>query len=248
MSFFENKIALVTGGSSGIGFGIARHLADQGARVIITGRDIAKLDKAVQALGPNASGRVVDFTKTQDIDTLYQTVQRDAGRLDLVVANAGAGTILSLGKITEQQVDQTLGANVKGVIFTVQGALPLMASGGAIVIIGSTASFNPPAGMSVYGASKAAVRALVRAWIQEIKGSGVRINVVSPGPVRTEGLDNFFPPDQADAAFASLAEQSTVGRIGVPQDIAHTVAFLASDAAAYINGVELFVDGGASQI
>lgn len=245
---FENKIALVTGGSSGIGFGIARHLLDEGAKVVVTGRDIAKLDKAVQALGPNASGLVVDFTKKTDIDALYQTIQRDAGRLDLVVANAGAGTILPLGEITEQQVDQTLGANVKGVIFTVQGALPLMPSGGAIVIIGSTASMNPPAGMSVYGASKAAVRALVRAWIQEIRGSGVRINVVSPGPVRTEGLDNFFPPEQADTAFASLAEQSMVGRIGVPQDIAHTVAFLASDAAAYINGVELFVDGGASQI
>jgi NAD(P)-dependent dehydrogenase (short-subunit alcohol dehydrogenase family) len=245
---FENKVALITGGSSGIGFGIARHLLSQGAKVIVTGRDITKLDKAVQALGPDASGLVVDFAKKQDIDTLYQTVQRDAGRLDIVVANAGAGTILPLGEITEQQVDQTLDANVKGVIFTVQGALPLMASGGAIVIIGSTASFNPPAGMSVYGASKAAVRALVRAWIQEIKGSGIRINVVSPGPVRTEGLDNFFPPEHADAAFASLAEQSTVGRIGVPLDIAHTVAFLASDAAGYINGVELFVDGGASQI
>lgn len=245
---YEHKVALITGGSSGIGLGIAQQLADQGARVIITGRDAAKLAAAAQAIGPLASWVVAKINRVADINALFETVKRDHGRLDIVVANAGGGVVSTLGSITEEQVDHTFDTNVKGVIFTVQGALPLMTAGGSIVIVGSTASINPPPGMSVYGASKAAVRNLVRAWIQEIKGSGIRINVVSPGPVRTPGLEQFVPAEQADAVFGFMNERSTVGRIGTPGDIAATVAFLVSDAASYINGVELFVDGGASQI
>ena len=245
---FENKTVLVTGGSSGIGLGIAAEFARQGATVIMTGRNEAKLEKAITMIGPRAFGQSVDLTKAANIDAMYEAIRRDHGHLDIVVANAGGGVIAPLGSITEDQVGQTLDTNVKGVIFTVQGALKLMRAGGSIVIIGSTASFNPPAGMSVYGASKAAVRNLVRAWIQEIKGTGVRINVVSPGPVHTKSLEDFFPPDQAKAAFSFMNEQSTVGRIGTPEDIAHAVAFLSSQAAAYINGIELFVDGGASQV
>lgn len=246
---FENKIALVTGGSSGIGLGIAKQLAQQGARVIITGRDADRLQNAAKEIGAGATWVVAEATKVADIETMFATVQREHGRLDIVVANAGGGVMSTLGSITEEQVDRTFATNVKGVIFTVQGALPLMAGrGGAIVIIGSTASFNPPVGMSVYGASKAAVRNLLRAWIQELKGTKVRINVVSPGPVHTPGLDAFFPAGQQETIYGMLREQSTVGRIGTPEDIAEAVAFLASDAASYINGVELFVDGGASQI
>jgi len=244
---FKDKIALVTGGSSGIGFGVAQELAKQGARIIITGRDQAKLQSAARKIGSSASWLSVDASSVAAISAMFATIGRDHGRLDVVVANAGSGTIVNLGSITEEQVDKTFATNVKGVIFTVQGALPLMQAGGSIVIIGSTASFNPPPGMSVYGASKAAVRNLVRPWIQEIKGSGVRINVVSPGPVHTPGMD-VFVGDQADAIYGFMKEQSTVGRIGTPEDIAAAVSFLASDAAAYVNGVELFVDGGASQI
>lgn len=244
----KNKVALVTGGSSGIGFGIAKELLRQGAKVIITGRDTTKLAKAAQDLGSNVSWFAVDVTRNSEVKTLFEQVRTDHGQLDILVPNAGGGTIAAIGSITEEQIDQAFGTNVKGVIFTVQGALPLMKTGGSIVIIGSTASFNPSPGMSVYGASKAAVRNLVRAWIQEIKGSGIRINVVSPGPVHTESLENFFPADQLEAAFTFMNGQSTVGRIGIPEDIANTVAFLSSDAASYINGVELFVDGGASQI
>lgn len=244
---FKDKIALVTGGSSGIGLGIADALAKQGARVIITGRDAAKLENAANKIGSEASWLAVDSTSVAEIDTMFATLRKDHGRLDIVVANAGGGTIIKLGSITGEQVDKTFATNVKGVIFTVQGALPLMQQGGSITIVGSTASFNPPPGMSVYGASKAAVRNLVRAWIQEIKGSGVRINVVSPGPVHTPGLDAFVG-DQADAIYSFMKEQSTVGRIGTPEDIAAAVSFLASETAGYVNGVELFVDGGASQI
>lgn len=245
---FQNKIALVTGGSSGIGFGIAQHLASLGAKVIVTGRNAAKLDKAVSALGGQATGLVVDLTKVSEIDAMYESVRASHGRLDILVANAGGGTIAQLGSITEEQVDQMLHTNVKGVIFTVQGALQLMVGSGAVAIIGSSASFNPPAGMSVYGATKAAVRNLVRAWIQEIKGSGIRINVVSPGPVHTDSLETFFSREQADAALAYLREQSMVGRIGTPDDIAKAVAYMVSDDASYVNGIEFFVDGGASQI
>jgi NAD(P)-dependent dehydrogenase (short-subunit alcohol dehydrogenase family) len=244
---FKDKIALVTGGSSGIGLGIAKQLAQQGARVIITGRDHGKLRSAASEIGSDALWLSVDASSVAAISAMFATIRQDHGRLDVVVANAGSGSIVNLGSITEEQVDKTFATNVKGVIFTVQGALPLMQSGGSIVIVGSTASFNPAPGMSVYGASKAAVRNLVRSWIQEIKGSGVRINVVSPGPVHTPGMD-VFVGDQAEAIFGFMKEQSTVGRIGTPEDIAAAVSFLASDAAAYVNGVELFVDGGASQV
>ncbi len=245
---FENKIALVTGGSSGIGLGIAKELAQLGARVIITGRDEAKLAGAAQEIGAGTAWVTVDVTSVRDVQAMFDRIKVEQGLLDIVVANAGGGTIAPIGHITEEQVDRTFGTNVKGVIFTVQGALPLMKAGGSVTIIGSTASFNPPPGMSVYGASKAAVRNLVRSWIQEIKGSGVRINVVSPGPVHTESLESFFPADQKDAAFEFMHAQSTVGRIGTPADIARAVAFLAGESSGYINGIELFADGGASQI
>lgn len=245
---FQNKIALVTGGSSGIGLGIAQELAQLGARVIITGRNADKLASAAQEIGAGTSWLAVDVTRVADVQALFEKIRADHGHLDIVVANAGGGTIAPIGQITEEQVDRAFGTNVKGVIFTVQGALPLMNAGGSVTIIGSTASFNPSPGMSVYGASKAAVRNLVRSWIQEIKGSGVRINVVSPGPVHTESLEGFFPADQKDAAFEFMSAHSTVGRIGTPEDIAKAVAFLAGPSSGYINGIEFFVDGGASQI
>lgn len=244
---FKNKIAVVTGGATGLGFGIASHLASQGATVVITGRRQQQLDQAVASIGANASAIKADISNLAELDALYREIKTTHGRIDVLVANAGVGYLAPLGAITEAHYDQIFNTNVKGVTFTVQGALPLMPSGASIVIIGSTASIDPGPGLSVYGASKAALRNLVRSWIQEIKPSGVRINLVSPGPVDTPSLRGMFP-DSVDETLAFLRGRSMVGRIGEPQDIARAVAFVASEQAGYINGVELFLDGGASQI
>lgn len=244
---FKNKIAVVTGGATGLGFGIASHLASQGATVVITGRRQQQLDQAVASIGANASAIKADISNLAELDALYREIKATHGRIDVLVANAGVGYLAPLGTITEAHYDQIFNTNVKGVTFTVQGALPLMPSGASIVIIGSTASIDPGPGLSVYGASKAALRNLVRSWIQEIKPSGVRINLVSPGPVDTPSLRGMFP-DSVDETLAFLRGRSMVGRIGEPQDIARAVAFVASEQSGYINGVELFLDGGASQI
>lgn len=244
---FKNKIAVVTGGATGLGFGIASHLAAQGATVVITGRRQQQLDEAVAAIGANASAIKADISNLAELDALYREIKATHGRIDVLVANAGVGYLAPLGAITEAHYDQIFNTNVKGVTFTVQGALPLMPSGASIVIIGSTASIDPGPGLSVYGASKAALRNLVRSWIQEIKPTGVRINLVSPGPVDTPSLRGMFP-DSVDETLAFLRGRSMVGRIGEPQDIARAVAFVASEQSGYINGVELFLDGGASQI
>jgi len=244
---FADKVAVVTGGSSGIGLAIAQELAAQGAQVIITGRKREKLDQAVAMLGNGAEGVQAEMSDLADLDRLYAHVQAKHGRLNLLVANAGAGEIMSLDAITAEHFDRAFDANVKGVTFSVQKALPLMGEGSAVVIIGSTSSIQPGPGLSVYGGTKAAVRAMVRGWVMDIKGSGIRINIVSPGPVDTASLRPFLG-DQANDALAYLAGRSTIGRIGQPEEIARTVAFLGSDAASYINGTELFADGGAAQV
>lgn len=192
-------------------------------------------------------GILAETSKLSDLDSLYAYVEAEHGRLDLVVANAGAGEIVPLADITEEHFNRAFDGNVKGVLFTIQKALPLISKGGAIVIVGSTASVQPGPGLSVYGGTKAALRAMIRGWVMDIKGSGVRINIVSPGPVDTASLRSFFG-DNADQALAFLNDRSTIGRIGQPEEIARAVAFLGSDAASYINGTELFADGGASQV
>lgn len=247
MMSFENKIAIVTGGTSGIGLAIAQELLSHGAKVVITGRNQEKLDAAVKQLGDHAEGVQAEVSSLTDLDRLYAHVKSAHGKLDLLIANAGAGEIVPLAAITEDYFQRTFDGNVKGVTFSVQKALPLMTDGGAIVIVGSTASIQPGEGMSVYGGTKAAIRAMVRGWVVEIKGSGVRINIVSPGPTDTASLRSFFG-DHAEQALEYLNGRSTIGRIGQPEEIARAVAFLASDASSYINGVELFADGGASQV
>jgi len=244
---FADKVAVVTGGTSGIGLAIAQELIAQGAKVLITGRNQKKLDTAIATLGSAAEGVRAETESLADLDRLYEHVKTTHGRLDLLVANAGAGEIVPLSDITEEHFARAFDANVKGVTFSVQKALPLMGEGSAIVVIGSTASFRPEPGMSVYAGTKAALRAMVRGWVLDIKGSGVRINIVSPGPTDTESLRSFFG-DQAEQALAYLNGRSTIGRIGQPEEIARAVAFLGSDAASYVNGTELFVDGGASQV
>jgi NAD(P)-dependent dehydrogenase (short-subunit alcohol dehydrogenase family) len=244
---FSQKVAVVTGGTSGIGLAIAQELALQGAKVIITGRNAAKLNAAVETLGGDVEGVQAEASDLADLDRLYRHVKAKHGRLDLLVANAGAGEVVPLASITEMHFDRAFDGNVKGVTFSVQKALPLMGSGSAIVIIGSTSSIQPGPGLSVYGGTKAALRAMVRGWVMDIKGSGIRINILSPGPTDTASLRSFLG-DQAEEAIAYLGDRSTIGRIGQPEEIARAVAFLGSDAASYINGAELFADGGASQV
>ena len=244
---FQNKVVLVTGGTSGLGLAIAKEFAAQGAHLVITGRQQSKLDDALRILGSNATGVNADVSVLSDLSKLFDHVLARHGRLDVLVANAGIGQISPLGKITVEGFDLAFDTNVKGVTFTVQGALPLMGVGSSIVIIGSTASINPGPGLSVYGATKAALRALVRSWILDIKGSGVRINLLSPGPVDTDSLRNMLGKD-AEHVYGLLSEKSTLGRIGQADEIGKAVVFLASEDSTYINGVELFADGGASQI
>jgi NAD(P)-dependent dehydrogenase (short-subunit alcohol dehydrogenase family) len=243
----QDKIALVTGGSSGIGFAIAHKLVSQGMRVIITGRRKEALDDAIAALGERATSIVADVTSLPGLDNLFEEVKATFGRIDTLVANAGGGIHAPLGQITEAAYDQQFDTNVKGIVFTVQGALPLMSAGASIVIVGSTASIDPGPTMSIYGATKAAVRNLVRSWVSDLKGTGIRLNIVSPGPTNTASLRDAFG-DQAEEGLAFLKNKSPIGRIGEPEEIAQVAAFLASDAASYVNGVELFADGGASQV
>nr|WP_281504430.1 SDR family oxidoreductase [Chromohalobacter sarecensis] len=244
---FKDKVVLVTGGSSGLGLAIAKEFAEQSARVVITGRRQEQLDEALVSLGNDATAIAADVSNASDLAALFSRIESLHGRIDVLVANAGMGEITPLGKITEAVFDRVFNTNVKGVTFTVQGALPLMGQGSSIVIIGSTASMNPGPGLSVYGATKAAIRAMVRSWVLDIKGSGIRINLLSPGPVDTQSLRSMLA-DDAEQIIQAFSEKSTLGRIGEAHEIGKAVAFLASDASSYINGVELFADGGASQV
>jgi len=246
MTTIDKPVALVTGGSSGIGLAIARRFAELGMQVVLVGRRQGALDAAASSLGAAALGLAADVTSPADLERLFAEVKARFGRLDVLVPNAGGGQHAPLGQITEAQFDQQFATNVKGVVFTVQTALPLMQPGASIVIVGSTASIDPGPTMSIYGATKAAVRNLVRSWVSDLKGSGIRINIVSPGPTNTASLRQGFG-DHAEEGLAFLTAKSPIGRIGEPEEIAAVAAFLASDAASYVNGVELFADGGASQ-
>lgn len=242
----NNKIAVITGGSSGIGLAIATSLINEGADIVITGRTEETLKKAVMTLGEHAKGIVADVSSKVSLDALYERVKAEFGRIDILVANAGGGVHAPLGEITEKQIDDQFATNVKGVVLTVQQALPLLGKGSSVIIIGSTASVDPGPNMSIYGATKAAVRNMVRSWVAELHGSGIRINIVSPGPVNTESLRAAFG-ENAKEGLAFLTSKSPLGRIGEPEEIAAVATFLASDASGYVNGIELFADGGASQ-
>lgn len=248
----HNKVAVVTGGNSGIGLAIAEEFIARGATVVITGRRRDALDAAAATLGDRCSVFQGDVSSSDDTDALYREVVERHGRLDMVIANAGAGYHSALGNITEQEFDQTFNTNAKGVLFTVQSALPYLDKGASVVIIGSTGSINPPRGMSMYGGAKAAVRDFVRSWIQDTKGSGIRINVLSPGAVDTDSLRNALARAQGEhrvqAEIDRMGAGSPIGRIAQTSEIAKAVVFLASDDASFIHGVELFADGGLAQV
>ena len=242
------KVAVVTGGTSGIGFAIAQAFVAEGAHVVLTGIDQPAIDEAVAAIGPLCSGFKADVTSALEMDALYEEVQSRHGRLDAVVANAGLGDHAPLATITEEQFDRTYDTNVKGVLFTVQKALPLLQRGGTVVVIGSTGSVQSRRSMSLYCGAKAAVSSCVRAWVQDVKGLGIRINVVSPGAIDTpsyrQALAKALGPDKVEAEVQVMGAGNPTGRIGEAAEVANVVVFLSSDASSYITGTELFVDGG----
>jgi len=244
----NGKIALVTGGSTGIGLAAAQELAAQGARVFITGRRQAELDAAVATIGAGATAIRADAAKLSDLDAVYAQIAKTVGKLDILFANAGGGDMMPLGAITEEHFDRIFGTNVRGVLFTVQKALPLLVDGASIILTSSTTSIKGTANFSVYSASKAAVRNFARSWALDLKDRGIRVNAVSPGPVRTPGLGDLVPEEARQGLFDALAAQVPLGRIGEPEEIGKAVAFLASDAASFVNGIEFFVDGGMAQV
>lgn len=243
------KIALVTGGSSGIGLASAKALVEAGAFVFITGRNQTTLDAAAKQIGNNCAGIRADVTNLDDLDNLYKVIQQEVDHLDILFANAGISEMRPLSEVTETHYSEIFDCNVKGVLFTVQKALPLLANRASIILAGSTTGTKGTGSFSVYSASKAAVRNFARSWIIDLKGKGIRVNTISPGPVDTPGLANLAPTKQSQIGMLSfLANAVPMGRIADSSEIANVIVFLASDEASFINGAEIFVDGGIAQI
>ena len=249
MQRLSGKIALITGGSSGIGFATAKLFVAEGALVIITGRRERELNAAVAELGEAASGVQGDAGELADLNGLFAQIRAIHGRLDIVFANAGVGEFVPLGDITEEHFDRTFNVNVKGTLFMVQEALRLMRDGASIVLNASIASIKGLPAFSVYSASKAAVRSFARGWAVDLKARNIRVNAISPGTVPTPGYDKLgLSPEQMRGFLASQSVAIPLGRVGSVEEIAKAVLFLASDESSYVNGIELFVDGGISQI
>jgi NAD(P)-dependent dehydrogenase (short-subunit alcohol dehydrogenase family) len=244
----EGKVALVTGGTTGIGLASAQDFAAQGATVFITGRRQAELDAAVALVGNGATGIRGDIASMEDLDRVFATIKAKAGHLDVVFANAGGGDMMPLADVTEEHFDRIFDANVKGTLFTVQKALPLLKDGGSIILTSSTTSVKGTENFSVYSASKAAVRNFARTWLLELKPRNIRVNAISPGPIHTPGLAGLVPVEHQEGLLAHLATLVPSGRLGQPAEIAKAATFLASDDSSFINGIELFVDGGTAQI
>jgi NAD(P)-dependent dehydrogenase (short-subunit alcohol dehydrogenase family) len=239
----QGKVAVITGGTTGIGLAAAKLFAKEGAYVFITGRRQKELDEAVKAIGGNVTGVQGDIAKLTDLDRLYEVVKTTKGRIDVVFANAGVAEFAPLGKITEEHFDKLFNINVKGTVFTVQKALQLMKDGGSIVLNGSVASVKGTAAFGVYGATKAALRSFVRTWTSDLKDRHIRSNVISPGPTDTPVIDG-----QPADAIARIVSTIPMGRMGEPDEIAKAALFLASDDSNFVTGIELFVDGGRGQV
>jgi NAD(P)-dependent dehydrogenase (short-subunit alcohol dehydrogenase family) len=238
----QGKVALITGGTTGIGLATAKLFVKEGAYVFITGRRQKELDSAVKAIGSNVIGVLGDVAKVGDLDRLYEAVKAK-GKLDIVFANAGVAEFAPLDKITEEHFDKLFNINVKGTLFTVQKALPLMKDRGSIILNGSVASVKGTPAFGVYGATKAALRSFVRTWTSDLKDRHIRSNVISPGPTDTPAIDG-----QPADAIARIVSTIPMGRIGKPDEIARAALFLASDDSSFVTGIELFVDGGRGQI
>jgi NAD(P)-dependent dehydrogenase (short-subunit alcohol dehydrogenase family) len=244
MHRLAGKTAVVTGGASGIGFAAARRFIDEGAFVYIFGRRRDALDAAAAKLGENARAVAGSVADPADLDRLFATVKAERGHLDILFANAGTGGLAALGAITLEQYDRTFDTNVKGLVFTVQTGLPLMREGGSIILTGSSAGEMGTPSFSVYSATKAAVRNFARSWAQDLRGTGIRVNVLSPGPTRTELALDVVGAEGMDAIGAG----TPIGRLGDPAEVAAVAAFLASPDSSYMTGSEVFVDGGLAQV
>ena len=250
MNKLEGKIALITGGNSGIGLAAAKQFVNEGAYVFITGRREAELARAAKEIGRNVPGVQGDVANLGDLDRLIAQVRREKGKLDIVFANAGAAQFAPLGKITEEHYDSLFNSNVKGLLFTVQKALPLLADGASIILNASTAASKAPAPeWSVYSATKAAVRSFARTWTTDLKARRIRVNAVSPGFIEAPALNDLMASAGGDEQrWKMLFNSVPLGRLGTPDEIAKAIVFLASDDSSYITGTELFVDGGFAQV
>jgi len=241
---FKGKIVVITGATSGLAMASAERFVEEGAHVYITGRRQEQLDQAVELIGKNVTGVQGDAGNLADLDRLFSLVKEEKGYVDILYASAGTAEIhLPLGQVTESHFDRIFDVNVRGTLFTVQKALPLMRAGGSIVMTGSIAGSKGVEGSSVYSASKAAIRSFARSWTMDLKDRGIRVNVVSPGPIETAALQRVS--QEMRNGFVAMVP---MGRVGTPDEVASAVLFLASDDASYITGIELAVDGGAAQI
>ncbi|MBF6643885.1 SDR family oxidoreductase [Chryseobacterium indologenes] len=249
MMKLENKVVVITGGNSGIGLATAKEFIEQGAHVYITGRRKEQLDEAVKQLGSGVTAVQSDVSNLEDIDKLIAEVKGKHGKIDVLVSNVGIAHFEPLGYISEESFDQLFSTNVKGTVFLVQKALPLMSTGGSIILTGSVNGSKGTPAMSVYSATKAAVRNLARSWALDLKGTGIRVNVLSPGATSTENVvKNLNAIGQFEAISEGIAQQSPLGRFAEPHEVAKAALFLASDDSTFTTGSELFVDGGFGQI
>ncbi|MDU6409404.1 MAG: SDR family oxidoreductase [Yersiniaceae bacterium] len=249
MGKLAGKVVVITGANSGIGLASAKRFAAEGARLFITGRRAAELEKAAEEVGHGATGIVCDISVMQDLDALFDRVRQEAGQIDVLFANAGGGDFALLEEVTEAHYARIFDTNVKGTLFTVQKALPLLKDGASVILTGSTSATTGIPAFSVYSASKAAVRNFARGWIMELAPRRIRVNVLVPGSTSTPGWHNLTPDQEANQAMIRAAESSTpLARLAEPTEIAAAALFLASDDSSFVNGSELFADGGAAQI
>jgi len=249
MSKHAGKVAVVTGGTSGIGLATAQLLAEEGAYVFVTGRREAEVAAAGAALGARGTAIRADVAVPADLDRLYDRVKRERDGVDILFANAGIVERAPLGELTEEHFDRVFGINVKGVVFTVQKALPLLRSGGSIILNASVTGSTGAAALSIYSATKAAVRSFARTWSSDLKGRNIRVNAVSPGPTDTPGFDSLAKsPEELAQLKQYMVAGIPLGRLGRPEEIARVVSFLASADSSFVTGIELFVDGGSAQI
>jgi NAD(P)-dependent dehydrogenase (short-subunit alcohol dehydrogenase family) len=249
MGRLDGKVAVVTGANSGIGLATAKRFAREGARLFITGRRQPELDAATREVGGNAIGVRSDVSKLADLDRLYDVVREEAGVIDVLFANAGGGEFMPLQEVTEDHYDRTFATNVKGTLFTVQKALPLLRDGASVILTGSTAAVTGTPAFSVYSASKAAIRNFARGWILDLASRRIRVNVLVPGATSTPGWHGLAASEEQDREMQRMTAAATpLGRLGDPEEVAGAALFLASDESGFVNGSELFVDGGSAQI